>query len=180
MTFRSALKHASELSGGQLSKILDTLSSAFHNELESTQRDGQDLDNVMAYRNHKEALEYYAYLLLWFVLATEKRLLDASTKPDGKADDKHPDEEDTQPSGKKKKAPPKRAKGAKAKSKEITDFDWPAAIPQVLALLAKALRVKTERIWQETAERDAFVRCVLRICSAESMPKRYCRCTAAL
>lgn len=51
-----------------------------------------------------------------------------------------------------------KAKVPKAGGKKRNDeFSWVESIPEALAVMGKALRLRTERIWQTTAERDAFV-----------------------
>lgn len=135
-------RHVLDLAPAQLSKVLDALSSAFGSEIDATVRDGLDLSDINSYRAHKQSLETYAFLLLWFVQAAEGYVRD---KP----------EEDVGTSKGKKGA---KAKTGKSASKAKGEFNWMGCIPDTLALFAKALRLKTERIWQTTSERDAFVR----------------------
>jgi len=51
----------------------------------------------------------------------------------------------------------KPTKAALAKKGKREEFTWITSIPETLGVMAKALRIRTERIWQTTAERDTFV-----------------------
>ena len=56
-----------------------------------------------------------------------------------------------------------KAKATKATGKKRKDdFSWLDSIPETLTVMVKALRLKTERIWQTAPERDTFVSCVAR------------------
>lgn len=59
----------------------------------------------------------------------------------------------------KARAPAKK----KAPTKERTDeWSWSHAIPDTLGALGRILsRVRTERIWQTTSERDTFISCII-------------------
>lgn len=52
-----------------------------------------------------------------------------------------------------------QAKPTKAapKKKRKDDWSWVEAIPGALEVMAKALRLRTQTIWQTTQERDNFV-----------------------
>lgn len=50
----------------------------------------------------------------------------------------------------------KKAPKAAAKKRK-DDFSWIESIPEALAVMARALRLRTERIWQTAPERDTFV-----------------------
>lgn len=55
------------------------------------------------------------------------------------------------------KPAPKKTKSA-AKSAQRDQFVWVDQIPDVLNVMVKALRsLRTERIWQTTAERDGLI-----------------------
>jgi condensin complex subunit 1 len=156
-------------------------SLGFSNEIDATSRDNDPTDHT-AYRSHQQALEMYAFLLQWFVVAAEKR----ATKL-AKADE--------QIAGAPKKVRQKlwpllytsnaremtrllrstpplpldashlglvhdEQKGKAAKStgkKRKDDFNWTDSIPEALGVMAKALRLRTERIWQTAPERDTFI-----------------------
>ena len=60
---------------------------------------------------------------------------------------------------------PKRGRGGKAAASRATarkpaneEWSWMDQVPATLALLAKVLRLKTQRIWQTTGERDTFIK----------------------
>jgi hypothetical protein len=53
----------------------------------------------------------------------------------------------------------KKTTSAAAK-KQQDGFNWVEALPDILSLMSKALRLRVERIWTTTQERDTFVGCV--------------------
>ncbi|GHJ88861.1 hypothetical protein NliqN6_5263 [Naganishia liquefaciens] len=150
--FRSLLKQSERINNATINKMLDSIISGLQQEADQTTR---DLESAMssgdsdpsAYTQHREALEIYAFLLLWFVQSAEK--LARSNNKDGD-----------------RVAPKatKSAKGAKAAKNKTLDITWTWAdhIPIVLAAMHKGLRLKTERIWTTTQEREAFVNCFTR------------------
>ena len=88
----------------------------------------------------------YAFLLQWFITGAENAA--------GKQDD------EIGPNGKKKRA---SGKASAASSKKTADkWSWSAQIPGTLALMAQALRLRSDRIWTTTQERDAFIKCFTR------------------
>lgn len=142
--YRSLLKHAEHLQGTTMSKLLDSISSAFLAQVESTQRDLEE-DDQQTYASHKTTLEMYAFLLQWFVSAAEK------VKATG--------EEEAPP-------PPtrgRRGRGGKAATSRSTarraeHWTWQDQIPGALMLISKVLRLKTQRLWTTTPERDTFIK----------------------
>ncbi|EJF55739.1 hypothetical protein DICSQDRAFT_184215 [Dichomitus squalens LYAD-421 SS1] len=147
--YRSLLKHASALQGVHMTKILDSLSSAYQAEVEATSRD-IDVEDQQTFMAHKVPLEIYAFLLHWFVSVAEK------VKTSGEDDAPAP-------------APkPKRGRGGKPATSRSTarkaaeEWTWSVQIPATLALINKVLRLKTQKIWQTAGEREAFINCVLR------------------
>ncbi|KAL1939142.1 hypothetical protein VTO73DRAFT_10183 [Trametes versicolor] len=147
--YRSLLKHAAALQGSHMIKILDSISSAYHAQIEATVRDidEEDQQTVSA---HKMPLEIYAFLLHWFVSAAEK------VKTSGEDDAPAP-------------APKaRRGRGGKAAASRSTarkppeEWSWQDQIPATLNLISKLLRMKTQRIWQTSAERETFINCVVR------------------
>ncbi|KAI0816821.1 non-SMC mitotic condensation complex subunit 1-domain-containing protein [Trametes gibbosa] len=147
--YRSLLKHAAALQGSHMIKILDSISSAYHAQIEATVRDLEDDDPHSALA-HKTPLEMYAFLLHWFVSAAEK------VKSAG---------EDDAPAPVPKT---RRGRGGKAAASRVTarkpaeDWSWQDQVPPTLNLISKLLRIKTQRIWQTSAERETFINCVLR------------------
>ncbi|GAA5928884.1 condensin subunit YCS4 [Sporobolomyces koalae] len=138
---RSLIKVADQLSGPTLSKLVDSLLSGFSTEIDQTRQSENPSDHT-AYRAHKTALECYAFLVSWFVTVAEKLAQSASATA----------AIETTATGR-KKAPTK-----KKKTSTKDEFVWTDSIPTVLEVLVKALRVlRTERIWQTTAERDELV-----------------------
>ncbi|KAL4254139.1 Condensin complex subunit 1 [Abortiporus biennis] len=150
-SLRSLLKYADHLQGATMSKILDSVSSGFQSHVDLTLRDVEQEDQ-QTFMAHKLPLEMYAFLLNWFVIAAEK------VKTSG--------EEEVAV------APPTRAKRgrggraassrANAASKKTEGWTWIDQIPNTLAVIARVLRLKTQRIWTTTADRDTFINCVTR------------------
>lgn len=157
--FKSALKHAESLPPSTLPKILDSLLSAMAAELEVTVRDvnpggvngnyegSVDVDQSTI-AVHKNALEMYAFLLLWVVGVGEK--------VGGKDEDGA-----TTTTTKGKRAPAKGTKAAatgKTTKKKASTWSWVDQIPSVLSLLSKVLKsLPSNRVWTSTAERDGFI-----------------------
>jgi condensin complex subunit 1 len=136
--FRSILKYADSpnVSANILTKTLDQISSSLVTHANAVVAIGyEDMDAPMA---HKTPLEMWAFLLQWFVVVAEKGA--------GKG-------EETRAVG--------RTKTTKSKKSAAipTTFVWVDHIPHVLATMAKALRVPTQRIWRTSSEREAFVSC---------------------
>lgn len=124
------------------SKLIDTLLSALQAEIDQSSR-SQLSDDPSSHLAHKEPLERYAFLIQWFITGAEK----AAIKGDG----------DVGPAGKKSKGAAKAKKTAASGRKG--DWVWEQAIPGVLKDLGKALKLKTDRIWTTTQERDTFIKC---------------------
>ena len=124
------------------SKLIDTLLSALQAEIDQSSR-SQLSDDPSSHLAHKEPLERYAFLIQWFIAGAER----AATKGEG----------DVGPAAKKGKggAKPKKAPAGGRKG----DWVWEQAIPGVLKDLGKALKLKTDRIWTTTQERDTFIKC---------------------
>jgi condensin complex subunit 1 len=136
-----------------MSKVLDSISSGLFAQVDATLRDVEHEDQ-QTFMTHKAPLEMYAFLLQWFVIAVEKVKSSNEETP---------------------AAPPpaksRRGKGGKATtgrtatarggaSKQSETWSWIDQIPNTLALISKVLRLKTQRIWTTTAERDNFITCV--------------------
>ncbi|KAA1474981.1 hypothetical protein DENSPDRAFT_908815 [Dentipellis sp. KUC8613] len=149
--YRSFLKHADVLPGGLIVKLVDAISSGFAAEVDSTLHD-VDHEDQQTYMAHKTPLEMYAFLLNWFVGAAER------AKAAG-------DEE-----GPPVAAPTRgrRGRGGKAGAartaarKEKAEWSWVDQIPPVLNLLSRVLRLKTNKVWTTTGERDTFIKCITR------------------
>ncbi|KII87644.1 hypothetical protein PLICRDRAFT_643063 [Plicaturopsis crispa FD-325 SS-3] len=148
--YRSLLKHADAMPGPLMSKLLDSISSGLLAQTEAALRDEHEDQQTVA--QHKTPLDMYAFLLTWFVTAAEKVKStageDAPAPPPSRA---------------------RRGRGGKAvnartaASKKSTEtWSWIDQIPATLALIAKVLRIRTQRIWTTTPERDAFIMCLTR------------------
>lgn len=143
--YRSLLKHADSLPGQAMNKLLDSISSGFAAQADAAHAfSEEDPQGAVA---HKMPLEMYAFLLQWFVSAAEKV--------------KVSEDDDATP------APPtkgRRGRGGKAAAgrgaakQKKTAWTWEKAIPGTLALISRVLRIKSQRIWTTTAERDEFIK----------------------
>ncbi|KAJ3523690.1 hypothetical protein NM688_g8684 [Phlebia brevispora] len=144
-SYRSLLKYSESLQGSTMSKLLDSVSSAFHAEVDATLRDEDD--DQQAYMVHKLPLEMYAFLLHWFVTAADK------VKSAGEDDDAPPP-----PAARGRRGRGGKAAASRAKKTEV--WSWMDHIPNILSLICKVFKLKTQRIWTTTAERDTFVNCL--------------------
>ncbi|KAG8878535.1 Condensin complex subunit [Tulasnella sp. 332] len=162
--YRSLLKHASSLSGANMSKLLDSITSGLQGEIDATSRD-IDADEQESFATHRKTLDVYAFLVHWFVLSADK----ASSKSSEEAPAK-PKVCDTAAKlwhdmeliylyiqrG-------KGAKTVKKTTKPSTEvWSWSEHIPSTLAIICKLLRIKSHRIWMSQADRDVFINCVTR------------------
>ncbi|GAA6057586.1 hypothetical protein JCM3770_005397 [Rhodotorula araucariae] len=150
------LEAAEVLPGPALAKLLDALTSSFAALLDLVRQSDTNPTDHTAYRAHRHALEAHALFAMWSVLVGEKAAA-AQAAHDGDGD----------APGLKPKKKPAATKSAKAKSKAAAardTFSWIDQVPDVLGVMVKALRtLRTERIWQTTAERDAVIsNCFLR------------------
>ncbi|GAA5907855.1 condensin subunit YCS4 [Sporobolomyces salmoneus] len=146
-TIRCFIKIADQLPGPTLSKLLDSLLSAFSSEIDQTRQSENPSDHA-SYRAHKPALEAYSFLISWFVTVGEKlsHSQNAASQAGG----------ELTATGRKKAPPKGKKKATSSGSKD--EFNWIESIPMVLEVLVKMLRtIRTERIWQTTAERDELI-----------------------
>ena len=111
-------------------------------EVEATNKDGHPSDHA-AYRAHKLALEMYALLLYWFVSVSERG--STTLNNDGEA----PIVNAASTKG--------RGRGGKKATGRKDDWTWDDSILETLGAMAKALRLRSERIWSASQERDAFI-----------------------
>ena len=130
-----------------MSKLLDSISSGFAAQVDATVRDVEQEDQ-QTFMAHKTPLEMYAFLLQWFVSAAEKV----------KAPIGEEELETTAPTRARKGRGGKISTARTPAAKRREAWTWIDQIPAALALISKALRLKTQRIWTTTSERDAFIR----------------------
>ena len=133
-----------------MSKLLDSVSSGVLAQVEATIRDveQEDQQNFMA---HKIPLEMYAFLLQWFVTAAER----VTATDDG--DPVAAPAPAKSRRGRGGKAGSSRTATGRAAAKNNETWTWIDQIPATLALISKVLRLRTQRIWTTTAERDTFI-----------------------
>lgn len=147
---RSFLKYYTSLTSQSQHKLLDAVSSGLAATLDATARE-EHSDDSSAFPALAPTLERYAFLLQWFVSVAEKH---NGAGREGAV-------------GATPAAPAKGRRGAKSTGSKSTggkdSWEWSAAIPGVLALMSKALRVRSERMWTVSAARDSFVGgCIMR------------------
>lgn len=128
-----------------MSKLLDSISSGLATQVDATVRDVEQEDQ-QTFMSHKLPLEMYAFLLQWFVSAAEKVKAPAEEEPATPA-----------PARARKGRGGKTATARTPAAKRRESWTWIDQIPTTLALIGKALRLKTHRIWTTTSERDAFI-----------------------
>ena len=119
-----------------LSKIFDLIISGLsaeadiaHNDIENDEQDGL--------QHHKQLLEMYAFLLQWTVSVVETKAAEkpASAAPARKAQ-----------KGGKTKAPPKDG-----------SWDSTAQLQTAMDVMCKVMKLKLNRIFQTTSDRDNFI-----------------------
>ncbi|KAI0684926.1 non-SMC mitotic condensation complex subunit 1-domain-containing protein [Cytidiella melzeri] len=146
-SYRSLLKHAEKLQGAIMIKILDSISSGFQTQVDTTLRDSADEDQ-QALASRKLALEMYGFLLHMFALAAER------VKAGG--DEDIP----AAPARGRRGRGGKAAAARNAATRGVERWSWDAQIPAVLNLITKVFRIKTQRIWVTTVDRDTFINCI--------------------
>jgi condensin complex subunit 1 len=144
--YRNILKASETVPAGLMMKLLDSLSSGFQATIEVTNRDVDQLEqDELAER--KLVLDIYGFLLSWFVMAADKVKVsdeDASVAPK-----------------------PRRGRGGKAAATGRTgkagkaEWTWITQVDPTLALICRAFKMRSARLWGTTADRDTFVECVL-------------------
>ncbi|KAF8679984.1 Condensin complex subunit [Rhizoctonia solani] len=139
--YRSLLKHPEHLSGGHLSKMLDSLLSGFQAEANAASND-IDSDDHESFSHHRTTLEMYAFLLHWFCVTADKQGLK---------------DEDNGAAAKPKRGKGKAAGGKRAASSRAETWSWAEAAPQTLSVVGKILKIKSGRLWVSTPERRAFI-----------------------
>lgn len=128
-----------------MNKLLDSVASGLLSEFESTMKD-LDIGDPESIAAHRTPLEMYAFLLQWFVSATEK--VKSGNDEDAPA----------APAPKSRRGRGGKATNTRTTAKRDTQWTWSGQIPQTLALISKVLRLKTHRIWTTTPDRDAFIK----------------------
>lgn len=147
-TFQSILKFSDSVPSVFMSKVLDSISSGLAAEIEATVR---DKDAQTAYSSHKTALEMYAFLLQFFVVAVEK--VKAQEEDAGAARPRR---------GRGGKAAGRATGRSAAARKNNEEWSWVKQVPAIMALIRKLLEsISSQRIWTTTAERETFIAYVL-------------------
>jgi hypothetical protein len=150
-TYRSLLKHHSHLKGSVMNKMLDSISSGLATQVDAAMHDIESEDQQTA-TSHRLPLEMYCFLLQWFVsIADEGKPTEGedivSVPPPTKGR-----------RGRGGRGGAGKATGGRGQSKKaVEQWSWTDQIPAILALVSRALRLKTKRVWTSTSDLDAFV-----------------------
>ncbi|PWZ02320.1 hypothetical protein BCV70DRAFT_198602 [Testicularia cyperi] len=158
---RSYLKGFQNLCPNACHKLLDVIASGMGSALDEAHKE-LDGDDPNAYASHAETLERYAFLLQWLVSVAEKY---SGARADGPSSTAAivAASKGRRGAGSKSAAAAAAAAAARSGSGKADAWPWSNSIPSVLALMSKALRVRSERMWTVTASRDSFVSgCILR------------------
>ncbi|KOS15882.1 condensin complex subunit 1 [Malassezia pachydermatis] len=136
----SCIKHVSTLSADAAQHLLDAVlsgQSALLDELAETETEPSQ------WAQYLEPLERYAFALQWLIMNLEKsRDTWSSSSTSDKAKTRRP--------------------AARRPSGDGV-WTWTSALPRVLGVMAKTLRLVSDRIWPATSMRDTYVsRCYLR------------------
>ncbi|KZV63967.1 ARM repeat-containing protein, partial [Peniophora sp. CONT] len=148
--YRSVLKAVvispQTISPALMTKILDSIASAFTAAADDTSRNVDSLgpDEL---RERRQILETYAFLLTWFVLGAEKY------KGTGTAD------------GASAAPKPRRGRGAKTaaggRAKKTAEWTWVEQIEPTLGLIVKVLKIRSQRIWTTTVDRETVLEALM-------------------
>ncbi|KAL1746755.1 non-SMC mitotic condensation complex subunit 1-domain-containing protein [Schizophyllum fasciatum] len=149
--YRSVLKHANEVYGVLMTKMLDSICSGLQSEVLTAKGDLEAMGED-AYAEHRTAIEMYAFLLCWFatIAETVKPIEeDAASAPPPKA---------------------KRGRGGKsaaasraASKKTASEWSWSAQIDNVLKHIIRVLGasgIQSQKMWPDAKERDEFINAV--------------------
>ena len=125
-----------------MTKILDSLASAFAAAADDTSKYIENF-GPEELRERRQVLETYACLLSWFVLGAEK--YKSTDTADGAS-----------------AAPkPRRGRGGKAaasgRAKKNAEWTWVEQIEPTLELIVKVLKIRSQKIWTTTADRDTVL-----------------------
>ncbi len=128
-------RQSSALSTQSLGKILHLIVSGLSNTAEVANHDIEN-DEQETIPQHKRLLEMYAFLLQWAISGVEAKALEKSTT-----------------------APARRGgKGAKSKSAAKEDaWDSAGQIQSAMDVMCRAMKLKLNRIFQTTSDRDTFI-----------------------
>ncbi|RMD40113.1 hypothetical protein DV735_g5016, partial [Chaetothyriales sp. CBS 134920] len=127
-------RHSSLLTGPSLSKILGLLVSGLAIAADIAHQDieGDEQDNL---QTHRTSLEVYAFLLQWTVAGVEAKAAEKSHA-----------------------APARRGpKGGKLKAAKDGVWDSTGQIQAAMDTMCRVMRLKLNRLFQTTSDRDTFV-----------------------
>ncbi|ETN45362.1 uncharacterized protein HMPREF1541_09193 [Cyphellophora europaea CBS 101466] len=132
-TVQFLLKHSPVLPVQTISKILELVVSGLATIADNAHSDIEN-DEQEALHQHKTLLEVYAFLMQWTIAAVEAKAAEKAHA-----------------------APARRGKGAK--SKVVKDGAWDSAgqIQAAMDTMCRVMRLKLNRIFETTSDRDTFV-----------------------
>jgi condensin complex subunit 1 len=131
-----------------MNKLLDVIMSGFAAEADAAAHD-IDHEDQQTCAAHKVPMEMYAFLLNWSARSMERINVpdeDASTA--------------AAPAKSRKGRGGKATQSRVASKNKATEWSWKDQIVPILTLIAKALKLKTSKIWTVSGERDTFIGCV--------------------
>ncbi|KAI0030503.1 non-SMC mitotic condensation complex subunit 1-domain-containing protein [Vararia minispora EC-137] len=145
--YRSVLKNVDAVPAALIIQLLDSLASGFQFAIDATNADVDRLEQDDL-SERKAVLDIYGFLLNWFVISADK------VKGSG---------EDTSIAPKPRRGRGGRAAAAgRAAKAGKTEWNWIDYVEGTLALICKAFKMRSARLWGTTADRDTFVDCMTR------------------
>ena len=147
---QSLIKYLAALHSSNVMRLLTALCDPLRMEVDETAAETDPL----GMREHAPVLERLAFLLARFVVEAEKMASEAVAAS--------PKKGRGAAGGKGKAATTAAAKKKAAAAAGRDDYAWATAAPRVLALMAHALTLRSDRIWPLTSARKAFVSCFVK------------------
>ena len=126
-------RHSQSIPGPILGKILELVSSGLSNEAEIANQDVES-DEQDTLAHHKQLLEMYVFLLQWSVSAVETKAAEKPAAPTRKG-----------------------PKGTKKTASKDGSWDSTAQIQTAMDVMCRVMKLKLNRIFATTSDRDTFV-----------------------
>ncbi|KAL1713076.1 non-SMC mitotic condensation complex subunit 1-domain-containing protein [Schizophyllum commune] len=151
--YRSVLKHANQVYGQLMTKMLDSICSGLQSDVLAAKGDLEAMGED-AYVEHKTAIEMYAFLLCWFATIAE------TVKPIEEEAASAP-----APKSKRGRGGKSAAASRTAAKKKTSEWSWSAQIDNVLKHIIRVLGpsgIQSQKMWPDAKERDEFINAVTR------------------
>ena len=149
--YRSVLKHANQVYGQLMTKMLDSICSGLQSDVLTAKGDLEAMGED-AYVEHKTAIEMYAFLLCWFATIAE------TVKPIEEEAASAP-----APKSKRGRGGKSAAASRTAAKKKTSEWSWSAQIDNVLKHIIRVLGpsgIQSQKMWPDAKERDEFIKYV--------------------